>query len=75
MFTKEVIAQAVFMYLRSISLNSVSAVFRSWHNMDVFSKDTLITHIKELTEKLPSHFQVTAWLKPTRSGYYALDGT
>lgn len=75
MFTKEVIAQAVFMYLRSISLNSVSAVFRSWYSTDVFSKDTLITHIEELTEQLPDHFQITAWLKPTRSGYYALDGT
>ena len=75
MFTREIIAQAIFMYLRSLSLNSVSDIFRSWYNTDVFSKDTLIHHIEEYTEQLPNHFQITEWLKPKRSGYYALDGT
>lgn len=63
------------MYLRSLSLNSVSDIFRSWYNTDVFSKDTLIHHIEKYTEQIPNHFQITAWLKPVRSGYYALDGT
>jgi transposase-like protein len=75
MFTREVIAQAIFMYLRSLSLNSVSDIFRSWYNTDVFSKDTLIHHIEKYTEQIPNHFQITEWLKPKRSGYYALDGT
>ena len=75
MFTRAVIAQAIFMYLRSISLNSTAAIFRSWYNTDVFSKVSLIKHIEEYTEQLPSHFQITQWLQPKRSGYYALDGT
>jgi len=75
MFTRSVIAQAIFMYLRSVSFNSAAEIFRSWYNTDVFSKDTLITHIEEYAEQLPSHFEITKWLKPKRSGYYALDGT
>ena len=63
------------MYLRSLSLNSVSDIFRSWYNIDVFSKDTLIHHIEEYCDQIPSHFEITRWLKPVRSGLYALDGT
>lgn len=63
------------MYLRSLSLNSVSEIFRSWFDIDVFSKDTLINHIEKYTDQIPGHFQITEWLKPTRSGFYALDGT
>ena len=75
MFTRSVIAQAIFMYLRSLSLNSVSDIFRSWYDTDVFSKDTLIKHIEKYCDQIPSHFEITNWLKPARSGYYALDGT
>lgn len=63
------------MYLRSLSLNSVSDIFRSWYSTDVFSKDTLIHHIEQYTEQIPEHSEITAWLKPIRSGYYAIDGT
>jgi transposase-like protein len=75
MFTRAVIAQAIFMYLRSLSLNSVSDIFRSWYDTDVFSKDTLIMHIEEYCDQIPDQFAITAWLKPVRSGFYALDGT
>jgi transposase-like protein len=75
MFTREIIAQAIFMYLRSLSFNSVSDIFRSWYNIDVFSKDTLIKHIETYCDQIPNHFEITKWLKPTRSGFYALDGT
>jgi len=63
------------MYLRGMSLNATAAIFRSWYNTDIFSKVTLIKHIEEYTEQIPNHFQITAWLNPIRSGYYALDGT
>ncbi|MCK5510266.1 hypothetical protein KAI65_01825 [Candidatus Parcubacteria bacterium] len=75
MFTREIIAQAIFMYLRSLSLNSVSDIFRSWYDIDVFSKNTLIKHIKKYCDQIPNHFEITKWLKPARSGFYALDGT
>lgn len=75
MFEREIIAQAIYMYLRSLSLNSVSDIFRSWFDIDVFSKGTLISHIEEYANQIPGHFEITKWLKPERSGYYALDGT
>jgi transposase-like protein len=75
MFTRSVISQAIYMYLRSLSLNSVSDIFRSWFDADVFSKDTLISHIEEYCDQIPNHFEITGWLKPKRSGLYALDGT
>lgn len=75
MFDREIIAQAIYMYLRSLSLNSVSDIFRSWYDIDVFSKDTLIARIEEYADQIPSHFEITKRLKPIRSGFYALDGT
>lgn len=75
MFDIQVIEQAVFMYLRSVSFNGVVAIIQSWFNQTVFSKNILIDHIEQLAERIPSNSEITAWLKPKRSGYYALDGT
>jgi transposase-like protein len=75
MFTRPVIAQAIFIYLRGISFNAVISIFRSWYNTDIFSKKTIIKHIEEYSEQIPNHFEITKWLNPIRSGYYALDGT
>ena len=75
MFDIEIIEQATFMYLRSLSFNSVSEIFRSWFEKDVLPKKVLLSHIERLSERLPSNSEITDWLKPTRSGYYALDGT
>jgi len=75
MFDIEIIEQATFMYLRSLSFNSVSEIFRSWFEKDVLPKKVLLSHIERLSEKLPSNLEITNWLEPIRSGYYALDGT
>lgn len=75
MFDIEIVEQATFMYLHSLSFNSVSAIFRSWFEKDVFPKNVLLDHIERLSEKLPNNLEITNWLKPIRSGYYALDGT
>lgn len=63
------------MYLHSLSFNSVSAIFRSWYEKDIFPKNVLLDHIEQLSERLPSNLEITKWLKPARFGYYALDGT
>lgn len=75
MFTIEIIENATFMYLRSVSFNGVIAIIRCWFDRKVFSKDILIDHIEHLANQLPSYRLITGWLKPIRSGYYALDGT
>jgi len=63
------------MYLRSVSFASVVSIFRSWFDEDIFSKMTLIQHVEKLSDRTPSNKEITQWLKPKRSGYYALDGT
>lgn len=75
MFAYEMIEQAAFMYLRAMSFQSIVDILRSWFDEDVFSKDVLIGHIEELSDRLPSHREVTERFRPKRSGYYALDGT
>jgi len=75
MFVIEMVEYAAFMYLRSLSFNTVIAIIRAWYDKKVLSKPMLIDHIEQLADLLPSNTQITAWLKPERSGYYALDGT
>jgi len=38
-------------------------------------KATLIKHIEKYSNKIPEQLELTKWLSPIRSGYYALDGT
>ena len=75
MFSVEIIEYAAFMYLRSLSFNSIIAIIRAWYEKRVLSKDILIDHIEQLTDRLPDQDQITKKLQPQRSGYYALDGT
>jgi len=69
------IEQAAFMYLRAMSFQSIVDILHSWFDEDVFTKQVLITHIEHLADALPEHEEMTSWLCPKRSGYYALDGT
>ncbi len=64
-----------FMYLRCLSFNQVIAITASQYDKKIFTKDHLIDHIERLADRIPTHKQITDWLKPKRSGYYALDGT
>jgi transposase-like protein len=64
-----------FLYLRSLSFNQVIAILGAYYEQDVFTKDRLINHIEQLADRIPTNEQISHWLKPKRSGYYALDGT
>jgi len=75
MFIIEMVEYAAFMYLRSLSFNTVIAIIRAWYDKKVLSKPMLIDHIERLADLLPSNTEISIWLKPQRSGYYALDGT
>lgn len=75
MFDINVVEHCAFMYLRAVSFNSIVAINQSWFEKEVFSKQTLLHQLEELADKLPQQQEITRWLKPTRSGYYALDGT
>lgn len=69
------IEYAAYMYLRSVSFNSILAILRAWYGKRVLSKNILIKHIEQLADSIPDNAAITAWLKPWRSGYYAIDGT
>ena len=75
MYTVKIIEYVTYMYLRTLSFNQVNAILRAFYERDVFTKSQLIGHIEELTDRIPGHQAVSRWLKPQRSGYYALDGT
>ena len=75
MYTVKVIEHVTFMYLRSMSFNQVNAILRSFYERDVFTKATLLGHIEQMADRIPDHQAISRWLKPKRSGYYAVDGT
>jgi hypothetical protein len=75
MSTVNVIEYVTYMYLRSMSFNQVNAILRAFYQRNVFTKAQLISHIEEMADRIPDHQTVSHWLKPKRSGYYALDGT
>jgi len=75
MYTIKIIEHVTFMYLRSMSFNQVNAILRSFYERDVFTKSVLLDHIEQMADRIPDHQAITRWLKPKRSGYYAIDGT
>ena len=75
MYTLKLMEHVTFMYLRSMSFNQVNAILRSFYERDVFTKATLLDHIEQVTDRIPDHQTISRWLKPQRSGYYAVDGT
>jgi uncharacterized protein YeeX (DUF496 family) len=74
MYTTKMVEYVAFMYLRSLSFNQVIAILGAYYEQDVFTKDRLIDHIEQLADRIPDNEQISQWLKPHRSGYYALDG-
>jgi len=75
MNTIKVIEYVTFMYLRSMSFNQVNAILRAFYERDVFTKAQLMEHMEQLADRIPDHQSISRWLKPKRSGYYAMDGT
>lgn len=75
MYSVKMVEYVTFMYLRSLSFNQVIAILGAYYEKDVFTKDRLIDHIEQLADRIPENGQISHWLNPKRSGYYALDGT
>jgi transposase-like protein len=75
MNTIQVIEYVAYMYMRSMSFNQVNAILRAFYQRDVFTKSQLMEHLEQLADHIPDHQSISRWLKPKRSGYYALDGT
>lgn len=75
MFVIEMIEYAAFMYLRALSFNNIVVILRAWYEKKVLSKNILIKHIEQLSDRIPNNQEISKWLSVKRSGYFALDGT
>lgn len=75
MYSVKMIEYVAYMYLRSLSFNQVIAILGAYYERDVFTKDRLVHHIEKIADRIPENEQISQWLKPKRSGYYAIDGT
>jgi transposase-like protein len=75
MYTRKIMEYMAYLYLRSLSFQQVRAIVSAWFEASVITKDVLLEAIEEVADALPKSGEITAWLKPVRSGYYAWDGT
>lgn len=75
MYGRKVMEYITYLYLRSLSFQQVRAILFAWFEREAITKDALLRHIETIADAMPDQYALTAWLKPKRSGYYALDGT
>ena len=75
MMSRQASEWLTYTYLRTLSFQQTRSIVESLHRQEVITKKTLITCCEEVADSMPSLWNVTAWLQPKRSGYYALDGT
>lgn len=74
-FTRDMAEAMACIYVRCLSFDQTRSILRAIYWRDVISKPTLIKHCEAIADRLPSLWNVSQWLKPKRSGFYALDGT
>lgn len=74
-FDNKMINWIGYIYLRSFSLHSTVEIVRSFYEKDYLTKSSVLTHLEQLVDQLPDMSGITRLFKPTRSGYYAFDGT
>lgn len=75
MYSLKTVEYVAYLYLRSLSFNQVIAILGAFYEKDIFTKIHLIEHIEKLSDRIPGNQEISRWLKPKRSGYYAIDGT
>lgn len=73
-YTNSFIEYAVFVYLRSLSLNSTADILNAYFEKKVVSKKTLLGFVAKVSDVLPSLLEIDYLFYPKRSGYLAFDG-
>ncbi len=74
MYNRKVTEYMAYLYLRSLSFQQVRAILGAWFEDGVITKDALLSAVETVADSLPTSLSLSAWLRPKRSGYYALDG-
>lgn len=73
-YTDSFIEYAVYVYLRSLSLNTTVDILRSYYEKEVLTKKTLLQLIERTADRLPTLTDIDGLFHPRRSGYLAFDG-
>lgn len=73
-FTNSFIEYVVFLYLKSLSLNTVIQIIRVQFEKDLLSKSTILGFIEVVADKLPDLDDIDNLFHPKRLGYLAFDG-
>lgn len=73
-FDDSFIEYAVFVYLKSLSLNTTLTILQSYYETNILSKPTLLKLIEIVADNLPSLDEIDDFYHPYRSGFLAFDG-
>lgn len=73
-FTNSFIEYAVIVYLRSLSLNTTIDLIRIYFERDLLTKETVLSFIETVADRLPTLDDIDNLFHPKRSGYLAFDG-
>lgn len=73
-FDDSFIEYVVFVYLKSLSLNTILTILQSYYETNILSKLTLLKLIEIVADKLPSLDEIDNFYHPYRSGFLAFDG-
>ena len=73
-FTNSFVEYVVTLYLHSLSLNSVIQIVRVQFEKDILSKETVLSFIETVSDKLPTLDDIDNIYHPKRSGYLSFDG-
>lgn len=73
-FTSSFIEYVVIVYLRSLSLNATVDLIRIYFEKDILTKETILSFIETVADRLPTLDDIDNLYHPKRSGYLALDG-
>jgi len=74
-FSTRMVDYLAYIYLHSLSLEDTVGIVRAFFQKDYLTKDTVLDHLEQLIDRLPSVDKISKKFKPARSGYYAWDGT
>lgn len=69
------VEHVVFVYLKSLSLNTTIEIVREYYEENILSKSQILDFLNRVSKAMPSINQIDEIFKPKRSGYLAFDGT
>jgi len=73
-FTNSFIEYTIIVYLRSLSINTTIDLIRTYFEKDILTKETILSFIETVSDRLPTLDDIDNLYHPKRSGYLSFDG-